>query len=149
MANTDSNRRARDVMTPNPQCVGEKDSIIDAARIMQSADTGAVPVVDGKKIIGMITDRDIVVRLVAEGKDPQKSRVDEAMTKSIRKVDEDTPVNEVVELMSSAQIRRVPVVNKNQEIVGIVSLADLATGDTPTGKVGKTVEEISEGPGNN
>jgi len=149
MPNTDSNRRARDVMTPNPQCVGEKDSIIDAARIMQSADTGAVPVVDGKKIIGMITDRDIVVRLVAAGKDPQKSRVDEAMTKSIRKVDEDAPVNEVVELMASAQIRRVPVVNKNQEIVGIVSLADLATGDTPTGKVGKTVEEISEGPGNN
>ena len=151
MAQDRNNNRVREVMTPNPQCVRESDSIIEAARIMQNADTGVVPVVDGgKKIIGMITDRDIVVRLIAEGKDPQKARVNEAMTKSVRKVDEDAPINEVVELMSNAQIRRVPVVNRNDEIVGIVSLADLATaGRTQTGKVGKTVEEISEGPGNN
>jgi CBS domain-containing protein len=145
----DHKNRVRDVMTPDPQCVGEKDSIIDAARIMQSSDTGVVPVVDGKKIVGMITDRDIVVRLVAEGKDVGKARVNEAMTKSVRKVDEDSPINDVVELMSSAQIRRVPVVNSKDEIVGIVSLADLANSTTPTGKVGKAVEEISEGPGNN
>jgi CBS domain-containing protein len=150
MAQDRNNNRVSEVMTPNPQCVSAKDSIMDAARIMQSADTGVVPVVDGKKIIGMITDRDIVVRLIAEGKDVQKAHVNEVMTKSVRKVDEDAPINEVVELMSKAQIRRVPVVNKNDEIVGIVSLADLATGGkTQTGKVGKTVEEISEGPGNN
>jgi len=150
MAQDRNNNRVSEVMTPNPQCVGGKDSIMDAARIMQSADTGVVPVVDGKKIIGMITDRDIVVRLIAEGKDVQKARVNEVMTKSVRKVNEDAPINEVVELMSNAQIRRVPVVNKNDEIVGIVSLADLATGGKPqTGKVGKTVEDISEGPGNN
>jgi len=149
MAQDRNSNRVREVMTPNPQCVTEKDSIMDAARIMQSADTGAVPVVDGKKIVGMITDRDIVVRLIAEGKDTQNAHVGEAMTKSVRKVDEDSPINEVVELMSKAQIRRVPVVNRNDEIVGIVSLADLATGTTPTGKVGKTIEEISEGPGNN
>jgi CBS domain-containing protein len=144
-----NNNRVRDVMTPDPQCVSEKDSIIDAARIMQSSDTGVVPVVDGKKIVGMITDRDIVVRLIAEGKDVGKARVNEAMTKSVRKVDEDSPISEVVELMSNAQIRRVPVVNNKDEIVGIVSLADLANSTTPTGKVGKAVEEISEGPGNN
>lgn len=146
----DQNNRVRDVMTPDPQCVRDGDSILDAARIMQSADTGVVPVIDGgKKIIGMITDRDIVVRLIAAGKDPQKSRVSEAMTKSVRKVDEDAKIDDVVELMSNAQIRRVPVVNRNDEIVGIVSLADLATGQTKSDKVGKTVEEISEGPGNN
>jgi CBS domain-containing protein len=144
------NHRVRDVMTPDPQCVSEKDSVRDAARIMSSADTGAVPVVDdGNKIIGMITDRDIVVRLVAEGKDVANARVNEAMTKSVRKVAEDASINEVVELMSNAQIRRVPVVNKNDEIVGIVSLADLATDVNQPGKVGKAVEEISEGPGNN
>jgi|SRR5436190_11120782 len=144
------NNRVRDVMTPDPQCVRDSDSIMDAARIMQNADTGVVPVVDdGNKIIGMITDRDIVVRLIAAGKDPQKARVNEAMTKSVRKVDEDAKIDDVVELMSNAQIRRVPVVNRSNEIVGIVSLADLATGQTKTGKVGKTVEEISEGPGNN
>src|SRR4051794_3981662 len=151
MAQDRNNNRVRDVMTPDPQCVGERDAIIEAARIMQSADTGIVPVVDdNKKIIGMITDRDIVVRLIADGKDPLKARVNEVMTKSVRKVDEDAPINEVVELMSNAQIRRVPVVNSRDQIVGIVSLADLATtGRTQTGKVGKTVEEISEGPGNN
>jgi CBS domain-containing protein len=146
-----SNNQVRDVMTRDPQCVGQGDSIVDAARIMQSADTGIVPVVDdGRKIIGMITDRDIVVRLIAEGKDVQKARVNEVMTKSVRKVNEDAAINDVVELMSNAQIRRVPVVDKNDQIVGIVSLADLATnGKTQSGKVGKTVEEISEGPGNN
>ena len=149
MAQDRNNHRVRDVMTPDPQCVSEKDTIMEAARIMQSADTGIVPVVDGKKIVGMITDRDIVVRLIAEGKDVQKARVNDVMTKSVRKVDQDSPINEVVELMSNAQIRRVPVVNNKDEIVGIVSLADLANSTTPTGKVGKAVEEISEGPGNN
>jgi CBS domain-containing protein len=142
-------QRVREVMTPDPQSVSEQDSVIDAARIMQRADTGVVPVVDGKKIVGMITDRDIVVRLVAEGKDLKQARVNEAMTKIVRKVSEDAPVDDVVELMSNAQIRRVPVVNKNDELVGIVSLADLATETRQTAKVGKTVEEISEGPGNN
>src|SRR4051794_28764044 len=146
-----SNNRVRDVMTPDPQCVGEGDSIVEAARIMQSADTGIVPVIDdSRKIIGMITDRDIVVRLIAEGKDVQKARVNEVMTKSVRTVQEDAPISDVVDLMSNAQIRRVPVVNNKDQIVGIVSLADLATaGRTQTGRVGKTVEEISEGPGNN
>jgi CBS domain-containing protein len=149
MAQDRNNHRVRDVMTPDPQCVSESDTIMEAARIMQSADTGIVPVVDGKKIIGLITDRDIVVRLIAEGKDVQKARVNEVMTKSVRKVDEDSPISEVVELMSNAQIRRVPVVNNRDEIVGIVSMADLANSTTPTGKVGKAMEEISEGPGNN
>jgi len=144
------NSRVREVMTPDPQCVGADDSIQDAARIMKNADTGVVPVVDGKKIIGMITDRDIVVRLIAEGRNPQETRVNEAMTKSVRKVDEDAQIADVVELMSNAQIRRVPVVNRNDELVGIVSLADLAAGTKVSdGKVGKAVEEISEGPGNN
>ena len=70
-----NDRHIRDVMTPNPVCVSEKDSIRDAARIMAREDTGVVPVVDGRKIIGMITDRDIVVRLIAEGKDLSSARV--------------------------------------------------------------------------
>ena len=141
------NSRVREVMTPDPECVSSKDSIVDAARIMKNADTGVVPVVDGKKIIGLITDRDIVVRCIAEGKDLNNARVTDVMTKTVRKVDQDAAIDEVVELMSSAQIRRVPVVNKNDEIVGIVSLRDLAS-DGEVRRVGKAVEEISEGPGN-
>jgi len=141
-------KKIRDVMTPNPQCVSATDTIRDAARIMQRTDTGVVPVVEGRKIIGLITDRDIVVRLVAEGLDTASTTVHEAMTKSVRKVNEDTTVDEVVSLMSNAQIRRVPVVNKQDELVGIVSMKDLTASDE-TKKVGKAIEEISQGSGNN
>lgn len=138
-------RRVRDVMTANPATVSEKDSIRDVARIMAREDTGIVPVVDGKKVIGLITDRDIVVRLVAEGKDLANSRVREVMSKSVRSVKEDTLVNEVLNLMSNEKIRRVPVVNQNNELVGILSIGDIASRDKETGRVGKTIEEISEG----
>ena len=142
-------RHIRDVMTSNPASVSEKESIREVARIMAREDTGIVPVVDGKKIIGLITDRDIVVRLVAEGKDPANARVSEAMTKSVRSVREDAAVNEVLELMSKAEVRRVPVVNQNNELVGIVSLGDIATNTSQDGKVGDTVEKISQAPPNN
>ena len=142
-------RHVRDVMTPNPECVSEKDSIRDVARIMKEQDTGVVPVVDGKRIIGLITDRDIVVRGIAEGRELSSVKVNEIMSKSVRSVKEDTPLTEVLDLMSSAEIRRVPVVNGNNELIGIVSLGDIATNSAQDGKVGKTVENISEAPPNN
>ena len=145
----DRNRHIRDVMTPNPECVTGKDSLRDVARIMKNQDTGVVPVVDGKKIIGLITDRDIVVRGLAEGKDLESTKVNELMTKSIRSVREDSTVNDALELMSNSEIRRVPVVNQNDELVGIVSLGDIASQTNQDGKIGKTVETISEAPPNN
>ena len=145
----DRNRHIRDVMTPNPDCVSEKDSIRDVARIMKDQDTGVVPVVDGKRIIGLITDRDIVVRGLAEGKNLDDVRVNELMTKSVRSVREDASIDEVLNMMGSAEIRRVPVVNSNDELVGIVSLGDIASPGNKDGKVGKAVENISEAPPNN
>ena len=142
-------RPVRDVMTPNPATVSEKDSIKRAAEIMKREDAGVVPVTEGKKIIGIVTDRDIVVRLVAEGKDPNNARVNEAMSRKVRTVKDDTPVNEVLDLMSREQIRRVPVVNQNNELVGIVSIGDISTRSEEATKVGKAVEEISEGRPNN
>ncbi|HEY3052030.1 MAG TPA: CBS domain-containing protein, partial [Thermoanaerobaculia bacterium] len=100
------------------------------------------------KIIGMVTDRDIVVRAVADGKDIKNVRVNDVMSKQVRTVNEDASVREVLDVMSGAQIRRIPVVNRNNEIVGIVSIKDLATETKDTSKVGKAVEEISEGPAN-
>ncbi len=141
-------QHVRDIMTPNPQSVTEKDSVLQAARLMRDEDTGIIPVVDGKKIIGLVTDRDIVVRGVAGGKDLNNCRVNEVMTKQVRSVKEDASVREVLDLMSGAQVRRVPVVNRNNELVGIVSMKDLATG-TATGKVGQAEREIAEGPSNN
>src|SRR6266568_8809980 len=141
-----TDKHIRDVMTANPVTVSEKDSIREVARIMAREDAGVVPVVDGRKVIGMITDRDIVVRLIAEGKDPSSAKVNEAMSKQVRTVKEETPINEVLQLMSREQIRRVPVTNNNNELVGIVSIGDIASDSKETVKVGRTVEEISEAP---
>ena len=144
-----NDRHVRDIMTPDPACVTERDTIREVARIMAREDTGIVPVVDGKKIIGMITDRDIVVRLVAEGKDPSNAHVNEAMTKNVRAVKETDSVNDAINVMSSSQVRRVPVVNDRNEIVGIVSMKDLAESGNQEGKIGKAVENISTAPPNN
>jgi CBS domain-containing protein len=142
-------RHVRDVMTANPECVSEKDTIRDVARIMKDQDTGVVPVVDGKKIVGLITDRDIVVRGIAEGKDIANGSVRDVMTTSVRTVKEDASVDEVLNMMSNAEIRRIPVVNNNQEIVGIISIGDIAAQAGGHGKVGKAIEEISDAPPNN
>jgi CBS domain-containing protein len=141
-------QNVKDFMTPDPKTVSEKDSIREAARIMAKEDTGVVPVVDGKKVIGMITDRDIVVRLVAEGKDPSTAKVTEAMSKNVKAVKEDTPVNEALQLMSKEQIRRLPVVNNKNELIGILSIGDIAKDGRENGTIGKTVEKISEAPPN-
>ncbi len=142
-------RQVRDVMTANPTCVRESDTLQDVARIMKDQDTGVVPVLDGKKIIGMVTDRDIVVRGLAEGKNLENARVTDVMTTSIRSVREDSSVDDALALMTSAEIRRVPVVNGQDEIVGILSLGDIASEGNQDGKVGSTVEKISEAPPNN
>ena len=143
-------RHVRDVMTPNPTVVSDRDSIRDVARIMKDQDTGVVPVCDdGKKIIGLVTDRDIVVRLIADGKDPLNAHVNEVMTKRVRKVHEDATVDDVLSLMSSSEIRRVPVVNKNDELVGIVSIGDISNETREHGKVGEAINDISDARPNN
>jgi CBS domain-containing protein len=142
-------RHVRDVMTANPECVSEKDSLRDVARIMKDKDTGVVPVVDGKKVIGLITDRDIVVRGLAEGKNLENASVNDLMTRSVRSVRDDASVNDALELMTRAEIRRVPVVNGNDELVGILSLGDIAAQGNQDNKVGRAVESISEAPPNN
>ena len=147
MAN--NSQQIRDVMTANPECVSGKDSLRDVARIMKDKDTGVVPVVDGRKIIGLITDRDIVVRGLAEGKDLANANVSELMTKQVRTVRDDASVNDALDLMNSADVRRVAVVNSNDELVGIVSLGDISINTDKDSKVGKTVESISGAPPNN
>ncbi|HVR37920.1 MAG TPA: CBS domain-containing protein [Thermoanaerobaculia bacterium] len=141
--------RVKDLMTPNPECASGRDSIRDVARIMKDQDTGVVPIVEGKKIIGMITDRDIVVRGIAEGRDIANMSANELMTKHVRSVNEDAPLDEVLTLMSGAEIRRVPVINRNNEIVGILSLGDVSKETKLHDKIGRAVEDISEAPPNN
>lgn len=149
MSEGKSAQQVRDVMTSNPKCVTEKDTVHDAARIMKDQDTGVVPVLDGKRIIGMITDRDIVVRGLAEGKDLGNTSVSDLMTRDVHSVREDALVNETLDLMGRSEIRRMPVVNGSDEIVGIISLGDISKEAGSAGNVGRAVEEISEAPPNN
>lgn len=136
----------KDVMTANPRTVTEKDTVQEVARLMRDHDTGVIPVVaeKGKKVVGVITDRDIVTRLVADGKDAKTSKVSEAMTRKVHSVRESDPLNKVFQLMSDQQIRRVTVVNESSELVGIISLADVANETEKDSQLAKTVENISE-----
>jgi CBS domain-containing protein len=147
--NSGNSRTVRDFMTRDPECVREQDAVRDAALIMKGRDTGVVPVVDGKKVVGVITDRDIVVRGIADGKDLETARVADIMSRQVQSVRDDTPAHEALKMMSRAEIRRLPVVDGNDEIVGILSIGDIAAEGNQEGRVGQTMEDISEAPPNN
>ena len=133
----------RDVMTPNPRTVTPDDTIQSAARIMRDEDTGAVPVVENGRPIGMITDRDIVVRAVADGGQVSRS-IRDIVTTGVVCVTPEMSTREANELMSEHQVRRLPVV-ENDQIVGIVSLGDLAVKEGKDRRTGDTLQEISAG----
>jgi CBS domain-containing protein len=132
----------REVMTPNPQCVTLGDSIQNAARIMRDCDTGAVPVVDNGRPVGIVTDRDIVVRAVADGAQLNRP-VREIVTGSIICATPEMSTREAADLMSEHQVRRLPVV-ENERLVGIVSLGDLAVKAGDEGLSGEALEQVSE-----
>jgi len=132
------------VMTPNPRTVTLSDTIQAVARIMRDEDTGAVPVVeDGSHVVGMITDRDIVIRAVADG--DMDCTVDDIVTDDVVFATPDMSTAEAAELMSEHQVRRLPVVDEDENIVGIVSLGDLAVKENREARMGETLENISEG----
>jgi CBS domain-containing protein len=133
----------RDIMTPNPQTVSPQDSIQHAARIMRDQDTGVVPVVDNGRPVGVVTDRDIVVRAVAE--DGKLNRpIGEIVSGSMVAVSPDTSTREAAELMGEHQVRRLPVV-EDDRLVGIVSIGDLAVKEGKDSRVGDALQHISEG----
>lgn len=133
----------RDVMTTNPRTLSPEDSIQNAARIMRDEDTGAVPVVDAGRPVGMLTDRDIVIRAVADGGQLNRP-VREIVTTGVVCVTPEMSTREANELMSEHQVRRLPVV-EGDRLVGIVSLGDLAVKEGKDRRTGDTLQDISEG----
>ena len=133
----------RDVMTPNPRSVSPDDSIQSAARIMRDEDTGVVPVVENGRPIGLVTDRDIVVRAIADGSQVTRP-VREIISGQVITASPDMSTREAAELMSEHQVRRLPVV-EGELLVGIVSIGDLAVKEGKDGRVGDTLQHISEG----
>jgi CBS domain-containing protein len=132
----------RDVMTANPRTVSPEDTIQNAARIMRDEDTGVVPVVDNGRPVGIVTDRDIVVRAVAEG---QLNRpVRDIVSGDVITARPDMSTKEAAQLMSEHQVRRLPVV-ENERLVGIVSIGDLAVKSGDDRRIGDALQDISQG----
>ncbi len=117
--------KVKDIMTKNVAYISPDTSVIDAARLMQQHNVGSIPVCDRNGIVGMVTDRDIVLRNVVIGTDPKTTPVSNIMTTNVTSVTPDTDVEDLGHIMSQKQIRRVPVVEQNN-LVGIVALGDLA-----------------------
>ena len=134
----------RDIMTRNVEVVNGNASLKEAATKMKELDVGLIPVCDGDRLKGLLTDRDITIRATANGRDPNKTKVNEVMSTDIAYCLEDQAVDEAVILMEARQIRRLPILNQDKQLVGIVSLADIAVHVGDRDLTGETLEEISE-----
>ena len=132
-----------DIITRDVETIGPDTTVKEAAQRMRSADIGSLPVCDGRRLIGMVTDRDITIRVTAEGRDAASTPVQEAMTPDVAFVFEDQDVQEAAKIMQERQIRRLPVISRDRQLVGILALGDLAVaGDDRTS--GDTLQQISQ-----
>lgn len=138
------NATVADLMTRNVQAVHPETTIQEAARRMKELDCGALPVIDpDRKVIGMITDRDITVRAIAGGKDPKATRVSEVMTHDVISCHSGTSLRECEEMMRKHQIRRLPVLDQNRSLVGILTIGKLAQEENER-TAGRVLKEVSE-----
>ncbi len=144
---TGARRRCRDIMTSSVTTAAPEMTLREVAALMRETDVGALPVVKENRQLGIITDRDIVVRAVAEGKDTSTVTAGEVMTAEIFSAAPDTFVFEVIRLMGDKQVRRVPVVNESGELGGIIAMADVALEMEDEREIAETLEEISSGAG--
>ena len=133
----------RDVMTGSPRTIDSAGSAVDAARLMRDEDVGLIPIVESDRLVGTVTDRDIAVRLVAEGKSPESTRVADIASRELVTIDPDQDVDEAMRLMSKHQVRRLPVVEEDGKLLGIVAQADIAKHVAPA-QTGEVVEKISK-----
>jgi CBS domain-containing protein len=136
----------RDVMTREPACCQPTDSLVRVAQTMKSEDVGAIPIVEGssRQLVGMVTDRDIVVKALATGRSPEQTTVREVMTTDLVTCREDEEVTSAVSRMAERQVRRIPVVDRGGSLTGIIAQADVATRVHKDQTTGELVEAISE-----
>lgn len=135
--------RISEVMTRGVRTLSPEDNVVLAAQAMDELDVGSIPVCDGERLVGMITDRDIVLRAVAQNMSLEETRLEQVMTPDVTWCFDDQSVQEVMATMSDTQIRRLPVIDRDRRLVGIVALGDLAAkghGD----EAGEALERISE-----
>lgn len=140
-------KKCSDVMTKNVVTCTPQTTIFEVAQLMKNEDIGPVLVVDtndSRTLTGIITDRDIVLKVIADGQDPRNTRVEEAMSKKLVTCRPDDDVDTAMKSMAQFQLRRIPVVGENMQLLGIISQADLATRVDEPEKTAEVVKEISE-----
>jgi len=136
-------RKIRDVMTPNPRTVEPSTTVQEAAKVMRDEDVGPVPIVENGSVTGIVTDRDIVLNVVAEGKDVTSTPVSEIASGDLVTVDPEQTLDEALRLMAQHQVRRLPVCEEDGRLVGIVAQADVAL-QSDDARTGEVVEQISK-----
>jgi CBS domain-containing protein len=136
--------KIQDVMTRDPRCVTPETSAREAAQVMKDEDVGIVPVVEGQRLIGVVTDRDLALRVVADGRDASTTVRDVMSTGKIATCRPDEDLDRVMETMAKEQVRRIPIVDERGSLVGIVAQADVVLKAKDDRKAEKTVEQISE-----
>ena len=139
--------KCSEVMTSNPRFCLPTDTAFEAAQLMKSEDVGPIPIVtdaESKKLVGIVTDRDLVLKVVAEGLDPKSTRLQDVMSTDLFTGRSDEDADKAIELMQEHQVRRIPVVDDSGWLVGIISQADVATRIDEPDKTADTVEEISK-----
>jgi len=135
--------RISEVMTRNAECTRPEATIQEAAGRMKALDIGSLPVCENDRLVGVLTDRDITIRTVADGHDPRTDRVRDAMTPQVYSCFEDDDVADVAEVMRKRKVRRLPVLNHDNGLVGIVALGDLAVEDGNEELAGHALDGIS------
>ncbi len=141
-----SRKRCREIMTRNVRTARRELSLQEIAALMRDGDMGALPIVEDGKLVGIVTDRDIVVRAIAEGKDLD-TKIGEVMTTEIFWAKEDDFVFEAIRLMGDKQVRRIPVLKESGELAGIIAMADIALEMEDEREIAETLEDISTGAG--
>jgi CBS domain-containing protein len=136
-------KQISELMTANPCSIDADKSVTYAAKMMKDEDVGLAPIVEGDRLVGTVTDRDIVIRVVAEGKDPESVTVREIASTQLVTIDPQQDLDEALRLMAKHQVRRLPVVEEDGRLVGVVAQADVAREGQDT-KTGQVVEEISK-----
>lgn len=137
--------KVHEVMTDRPRCVTAETTVSEAARLMKSEDVGSLPVLDGEKLTGIVTDRDIVLQAVAEEKDPRGMPVREVASREVVRVNADEDLSSALQLMASQQVRRLPVVDDEGRLVGILAQADVAR-EAKDKDSGQMLHDISQTP---
>jgi CBS domain-containing protein len=136
-------KKISELMSANPCAIEADKPVAYAARMMKDEDVGLAPIVEGDRLVGTLTDRDIVTRVVAEGRDPQSVAVREVASTSVVTIDPQQDLDEALQLMARNQIRRLPVVEEDGRLVGVVSQGDVAR-EAKDRQTGELVEEISK-----